>query len=148
MRKSNPKLDQVSMEQHDAIHAFIGATTTHEGEVLVSSFDKWMLKGRNMAIQDPILLFREAEKEERDRSPEASLQPLTDVEIIRYVTYFQMLVDETEKQTGQKLIYRSITTLTGSGALVNMPILKTPDGWKGKRQISLLGWLGKMFRVI
>jgi hypothetical protein len=141
MRKSNPKLDQEFMEQHDAIHAFLGALPyNYEGEVLVTSFKKWLWYQKILPIQEVITLFREAEKEERDHmSPEESLQPLTEQEIERYVKYFTILIEEAIKQTGHKPTYESI---------VNMSILQTPDGWVGKRQISLLGWLGRLFRVI
>ncbi len=125
MIKNNPKLYQsqdLDFIKHNATHTFLGALVNNEGEVIVTAFYRW-LKNRKMTLQDAIEVFRGAEEHEINMFMENSktpLQRLRDDEIKRYVEIFEMLVEETIKQTGKEPIHDLIETL---------PILKTPDGW-------------------
>jgi hypothetical protein len=115
-------------QKHDLIHVFIGAPTTHEGEVLVSAFLRWDNRGR-MSVKKATPLFREAERYEtssliQPNVDQPQLNRLTNKEIERYTEYFNFLVKEFCKQLGIQRLRCSVIDMP----LSNMPILNMPDG--------------------
>ena len=128
MRKIKPQLESW-LPRHDLIHVFIGAPTTHEGEVLVSAFLSWDNRGR-MSVKKATPLFREAEMYEtsgliQPHVAQPQLNRLTNKEIERYTEYFNFLIQEFLRQSGMQKLSCSVIDMP----ILNMPILNMPDGW-------------------